>query len=209
MTTDSAILGVEAMIACPECDLLHRRRALPEGGSACCRRCGARLYTLRRNSLNRSLALTLTGAILFLISFSFPFLAIKAEGLMEETTLLSGVNTLYLQGWPALAALVGFTTVMVPIFQLASLLYVLVPLKLGRRPRFLASVFRLARTLHPWQMLEVFLIGILVAMVKLTKMATIVPGVAVFAFAALILVLAAIGTTLEPQLIWERLEVKH
>ena len=150
--------------------------------------------------------MTLTGVILFAISFTFPFLAIKAEGAFEETTLISGVQTLYLQGWPALAALVGFTTVLVPLLQLGSLLYVLLSLKWARRPRLLASVFRFAQILHPWQMMEVFMIGILVAMVKLTKMASIVPGVAVFSFAALILVLTAVGTTLEPRMVWERLE---
>lgn len=200
-------MSVDLLIVCPECDLLHRRRPLSEGGRAYCRRCGALLYTNRRNSLNRSLALTIGGAILFAISFTFPFLEIKAEGIVEETTLLSGVNTLYLQGWPILSALVGFTTVMVPFFQLASLLYVLVPIRFGRRPWMLAEVFRFAQILHPWQMMEVFMIGILVAMVKLSKMAAIVPGTAVFSFAALILVLAGIGVTLEPSLIWERLEV--
>ena len=201
-------MSAESLIACHECDLLHRTGPLPEGASARCRRCGAVLYTNRRDSLDRTLALAITGLILFVVSNTFPFLAMKAEGMIQETTLISGVQALYQQGWPALAALVWVTTVLVPLVQITCLLYILLPLKLRRRPWMLARVFRFMRAVQPWQMMEVFMVGILVAMVKLAKMATIIPGVSVFSFAALIIVLVAAATTLEPRLVWDRLEAQ-
>jgi paraquat-inducible protein A len=84
------------------------------------------------------------------------------------------------------------------------MIYVLLPLTVNRQAPMSMRVFRWVRTLQPWSMLEVFLMGILVSIVKLAKMAKIVPGVAVFAFLALILVMAASATTLDPHVVWER-----
>ena len=77
-----------------------------------------------------------------------------------------------------IAILVFFTTVLVPLIQMLCLLYILVPLKFGRIPRHLPQVFRFVRGLQPWSMMEVFMAGILVSIVKLAKMAKIIPGIA-------------------------------
>jgi paraquat-inducible protein A len=191
-------------MACHECDLLQHIPALPENGAAICQRCGATLVRSRPNSLERTLALTVAGLALFLLANTFPFLSFKIEAQVRETTLVTGIVTLYQQGLPELAVVVMLTTVIVPFIQLTGMIYVLLPLTVNRQAPMSMRVFRWVRTLQPWSMLEVFLMGILVSIVKLAKMAKIVPGVAVFAFLALILVMAASATTLDPHEVWQR-----
>ncbi len=82
----------------------------------------------------------------------------------------------------------------------------LLPLKLGRVPWQLARVFRLLRHIEPWSMMEIFLIGILVSLVKLADMANIIPGLALWSFGVLILVLAAANAALDPRIVWDRVE---
>jgi len=195
----------KSLIACHECDLLHRVQPLPDGGAARCVRCGALLYYQKKDSLDRTLALTIAGLVLFIVANTFPFLAMKSKGLVRETTLITGVKGLYLQGMEALALLVLLTTILVPLVQIAGMLYVLVPLKGNRVPRNLALVFRFIRSLQPWAMMEVFMIGILVSMVKLGKMANIVPGLALFSFVVMIFVLAGSAASLDPRIVWDRL----
>ncbi len=105
-----------------------------------------------------------------------------------------------------MATLVLLTVVVVPAVHLLSMLYILVPLQADRVPRYLAHVFRLTIFLKPWGMMEVFMLGILVSVVKLVKMATIIPGVALFTFLALIFVQAAMTVTLDDHLIWQRID---
>ena len=102
------------------------------------------------------------------------------------------------------AILVMLTTVLVPLAQLLGMLYVLLPLKFDVLPPKLMLVFRFVRSLQPWSMMEVFMLGILVSIVKLAKMANIVPGIAVFSLLALIFVLAAATASLDPHIVWER-----
>ena len=193
------------LIACHECDLLHQVQPLPDGGAARCVRCDALLYYQKKDSLDRTLSLTIAGLVLFIVANTFPFLAMKSGGLVRETTLITGVKGLYLQGMEALALLVFLTTILVPLVQIAGMLYVLVPLKVSRVPRNLALVFRFIRSLQPWAMMEVFMIGILVSMVKLGKMAKIVPGLALFSFVVMIFVLAGSAASLDPRIVWDRL----
>ena len=196
------------LIACHECDLVHKITPVPKGSVARCVRCGAVLFRARPDSVDRTLAFTLAGLVLFVVACSFPFLAMKNAGIVQETALLTGVYNLYEQEMPGLATLVFLTCVLVPLVQMLILLYIMIPLKQNRPARYAIPVFRIFLHLQPWGMMEVFLLGILVALVKLGKMATIVPGLAVIAFGILIFVLAAAFSALDPHLVWERLERK-
>ena len=200
---------MDSMIACHECDLIHRIQPLTKGAVAKCSRCGAALYRHKRNSLERTLALTLAGMVLFVLANSFPFLSMKIGAQVQESTLFTGIRELWGQGMYRIAVLVLLTTIVVPLLQLSGLLYVLLPIKLNRNPRMLVPVFRFVQKLQPWSMMEVFMLGILVSIVKLAGMAAVIPGISLFAFLALIFVLAASSASLDPHLVWERVEVKR
>jgi paraquat-inducible protein A len=196
------------LIACHECDLLHRIPVQQGSGVARCRRCNALLHRSVRNSLDRTLALTFAGMILFIVANSFPFLAFKLQGQETQTTLISGVQDLYDQGMWEIAILVLLTTIIVPLIQLLIHIYVLLPLKFNRTPWKMAAIFRISSGLGAWSMMEVFLIGIIVSVVKLVGMAQIIPGLALWSFALLIVILAAASVNLDPQIVWKRVEYR-
>jgi len=129
------------------------------------------------------------------------------KGNITTTNVMTGIVDLYNQGKSEIAALVLLTIVVAPAAQIALLLYVLIPLRQGRIPWRLPRAFRLLRHAQSWSMMEVFLIGILVGITKLMGMATVVPGLAIWAFALLMLVLAGAVASFDPDSLWERVEV--
>jgi paraquat-inducible protein A len=202
---DAAPAVAGTIIACHECGTVQRMRTLPEGGAARCGRCGAMLYRQRRDSIETALQLTLAALILFVVANTFPFLTFELEGRADTSTLLSGAWSLYEQGmWP-LALLVLLTATVVPLVWLLSAVYVLLPLRLGRLPWRIAEVFRFTELLRPWAMMEVYLLGVIVAYVKLSDLARLELGIALFAFVGLIVVMIAAEAALEPHEIWGRL----
>ncbi|NKB80537.1 MAG: paraquat-inducible protein A [Nitrospirales bacterium] len=198
---------LEALIACHNCDLLHQRRFLQHGEWASCTRCGACLYQHKQDSLNRTLSLTLSSFILIIGANVFPFMTFKLQGRVQEALLLTGVQELYLQEMGVLAILVLAVGVLFPLLKIFGILYVLLPLKLGRRSWKAIPVFRFVETLHPWAMMEVYLLGVIVAYVKLVDFATIVLGSSLYAFVGLILTMAAADAFMDSESIWDELEV--
>jgi paraquat-inducible protein A len=197
---------LSSIIACHECDLIHHIKPLPAKGTAHCIRCGAVLYKHKPNSLDRTLAFAMAGLILFILANSFPFLGLKIGAQFRETNLITGIYELYVQGMQVIAILVLITTVLVPFTQMMCLFYILLPLKFGRLPKRLPLVFRFLQSIQPWGMMEVFMVGILVSVVKLAKMAKIIPGISLYSFLALIFVLTAMTVSLDAHLIWEKWE---
>lgn len=193
-------------IACHECDLVHRLPEVPAGSAARCRRCEALLYRPAADSLNRTLALTIAGIVLFIIANTFPFIGFEIQAQARETTLATGIYELYRQDMWLIATLVLITVVVIPLINLCSLLYILLPLQLNRVPKFLAPALRLYIVLKPWGMMEIFMLGILVSGFKLIKMASLIPGLSLFAFAVLIFVLSTIISTLDEHIIWEKID---
>jgi paraquat-inducible protein A len=193
-----------SLVACHECDLLQHIPRQRQGGKAYCRRCNAVLHRSVRDSLNRTLALTFAGLVLFIVANSYPFLSFKMQGQVTQTTLATGVIDLYRQGMWEISLLVLLTSMLVPLLQLLLLIYVLLPLKFNRTPWKLPAVFRVLQSLGPWGMMEVFMLGILVAVVKLVDMAQIIPGLALWSFALLIFMLAGAAAALDPEIVWER-----
>jgi paraquat-inducible protein A len=194
-----------ALAACHDCDWLHEIGAVPDGANARCVRCGAVLHRRRDQGIERTLALALAAAVLFAVANAFPFLSFDMKGQVTETTLATGVKDLFAAGTWEIAILVALTTLVAPLLQITLLLYVLLPVHLGRVPWQMAPAFRLLRRVQPWSMMEVFLIGIAVAVTKLVGMAQVLPGPSLFAFAALIFVLAGAMSSLDPEAVWERL----
>ena len=193
-------------IACHECDLIHDIPSMPNRAAAVCVRCGCVLFRAKTDSIDRTLAWTFAGLVLYAVAVSFPFLAMKNGPIANETGLLTGIEFLYRQGIIPLAALVLLTCVLIPLIQMLGLLYIFIPLKLNFRVKYAIPVFRLFKHIKPWSMMEIYMLGILVSIVKLGKMATIVPGLAVIAFGILIFVLNFALSAVDEHMVWEKLE---
>jgi paraquat-inducible protein A len=193
------------LIACHECDLLNSVPDVPAGATARCVRCGAVLYIRKKNSIERTLALAIAGLVLFLQANAYPVLMIRSEGVLLKTTLFQGIKALYAQNMWGVAALVFFTCILIPFIQLAGLMYILLPIRMHLPVWKAPAVFRYLRKLQPWGMMEVFMLGILVSIVKLSDMAVVIPGFSLYAFGALAFVLTAAVSSLDPHLIWEKI----
>lgn len=138
------------------------------------------------------LPLTVACLILFAIANLFPIVQIELRGAMSQTTLFGAVTALAAEGRALVALLVLATTIVFPLLQLSALLYLLVPTHNNRLPTGFDWLVRSIQSLRPWGMIEVFLLGVLVAIVKLASMAAVVPGIALWAFVALTFLLAGV-----------------
>jgi paraquat-inducible protein A len=194
------------LYACHECDLLNRIPPLAADQTARCTRCNAVLYRNPSECLERTLALALAALALYLVAVNFPFLSFGRGANVVQTSLLTGVADLYRQGLVLLAVVVLVTSVIAPAMVITCYLYLLVPVKHGRVPAHVRAAYRLLRAITPWNMIEVFLLGILVALVKLAGMAEVIPGIAVWSFAGLIVTLAWAAGTFEPEVYWHEVE---
>lgn len=156
--------------------------------------------------LDKALAFSSAGLILFIIANVFPFMSLNANGQIQEATLISGSLELYRADQLLLAFIVLLTTIVFPLFDLIGTLFVLWPLKFKKSFSSSVIVYRYLRTLRPWGMLEIFMLGVLVALVKLGDVATVIPGIALYSFTLLIFTLAAASYVTDPEDIWEKLE---
>ena len=193
------------LIACHECDLLQWETALADSDTARCQRCGATLYRSLPATFDRALALTLAAAVLFAVANCFPVIGLWVNGTLVETTLFGAAASLYADGiWP-LAGLVFVTTILMPSLNIAAVIYLLLPLQLGGFPQKPEMVLRVVRHIAPWGMIEVLMLGLLVALVKLQHIASVVPGVSIWAFGAVMALLAAAAVTFNPRDSWARI----
>lgn len=193
------------LVACPSCDLLHRREAGAQGAMARCVRCATLLYRSPKVSLDRPLGIAMSGLFLLLLANVYPFLTLGMQGRVQETVLVSGMLTLFHAGYPMLAALVLVTGLACPALYLGGMVAVLLSLRLGRHPPGLAWIYRQVRVLEPWAMVEIFLLGILVALVKLNAMASLDPGLAFYAFLGVMFTLPAVSAGSDPERIWNQI----
>lgn len=191
-----------AFVACPECDLLQHEVILPPRGVALCRRCGAELYHNTPSGLDKTLAFTICGLMLYCIANLFPLVGLELNGTQNATTLYGAVLAIYDQKLEPVAVLVFVTAILVPGLELLCMMYLLVPLRLGKMAYGFKLVFRLIQAIHPWGMVEVFMLGILVSVVKLSNFATVVPGIALWSFAGLMLMIAAVAQSFNPRDLW-------
>lgn len=203
-TTKSGRDGLQGggWIACHECDLLHSIRPVPGGGKAYCTRCGATLYRNIPNSLERALALNLGALLLFIMANAFPFISLKASGRIEVNVFVSGALALYRQGMGELGLLVFLTSFFFPLLIIAGMLHILIPLRLGHRPWQMSRVYRMVRFLMPWNLIAVFMLGVLISIVKLLDLASVIPGVSLYAYVGLMVLTAAAQANLDPSVIW-------
>ena len=193
------------LVSCPECDLLQRETPLPRGGIARCRRCGAELYRSHPDSLERTLAITLAALVLFAIANAYPIVGLEVQGNRTAATLFGAVRALWGQGAEAVAGLVFVTTIVVPLLEMSITLLILVPLRLGGAAPATGLLLRIVQAVRPWGMVEVFILGVLVSLVKLAHQATVIPGIALWSFAGLMLLFAAAAASFDPREVWKRL----
>jgi paraquat-inducible protein A len=197
---------MSSVIVCPACDLAHRRAPPPVKGRTQCVRCRAPLQRSEHAVIDTAIALAFCALVLLLLSNAYPLVAMHVNGHTRETTLIGAALGLYAQGYDSISALVLFTTVIAPLLQILSLLYVLIPLWRNRRALGQNIVLRMLTLVRPWSFMEVFMLGALVALVRLAKFAHIVPGVSLWCCVLLMICLSELTSLTSAEQLWRWVE---
>jgi paraquat-inducible protein A len=195
-----------ALRACPDCGLVQLVPALSAGASASCERCDATLRRNHRDPMTAALALCLSALVLFAIAASAPLLQVSSGGQIHVANLFSGPVGLEEDGMWELAAVVLLATVGAPLAKLSCTLYVLLALRLPHPPRHIRTVFAWAMRLSRWSMIEIYLLGVFVAYVKLGALVRIEVGGALYALGLLLLTMVAADAMLDRAAVWEEME---
>ncbi|TDR79901.1 paraquat-inducible protein A [Paludibacterium purpuratum] len=190
------------VVVCHDCDLVQRCDRLAIGQRAQCVRCGAMLHRGAGMGLQARCALVLAGLLVFCLANGFPLVSMSAQGSRTATTLFGAALALWRQDMQPVAVLVVGTAMLIPLLELLVLGYLMFPLLWDRVPLGFDRILRLLHYLQPWGMAEVFLMGVLVALVKLAHLADIVIGAGLWAFGALILLLALNASQFDSRELW-------
>jgi len=191
---------------CRDCGQFQIVPALAPGMRASCLRCDGVLRQTRVDPFGLPMALNLAALMLFFLGSAMTLLSVGTAGQFHVATLFSGPESLQASGLWELAILVMVTTVAIPLGRVLCTLTVLFGLRLASPPRMLRMVFAWAEHLRPWSMVEIYLLGVFVAYVKLGSMVQIELGVALYALAGLMVVMVAGDVFLDDQAVWEEIE---
>jgi paraquat-inducible protein A len=191
-------------LACPDCDLLQHIPPLGPGVKAACARCGHTLAKQPTGTQDLPLALTIATVIALIIAFTLPLMELQVVGRFASTTIPGAAFQMWLQGQLAVSVLVLFCAVIAPA---GYVLFILILLLAARRtpvPHWTAEMLRWVGHLQVWSMLEVVMLGVLVALTKIAQLAKVDPGIGMYAFGATIVLIPAIMTNIDKREIWRR-----
>jgi len=197
------------LVICHECDALQNVSKLNFNNVASCICCGSVLFKNHKNAIEKPLALIIASMMLFIVANFYPLMTLTIIGIEQETTLTGAALVFLEQGSPELAAAVWIPSVFIPGCIIFGLFYILFSIYYSLDWPFRKTILIWVSRLLPWGMMDVFLLGILVALVKLAMLADILLGTGFFAFIALIFVYAAACSSLELRALWERLDKQH
>ena len=190
------------LLACPECDLLQSDSAMPRPRKALCARCGAILYQRHDHGLERTAALTVAALVLLTIANAFPIVSLELQGERTDATLFGAVGTLWSQNMQLVALLVAFTAIAMPLIEVATLAWLLFPLRYGRKAPYFGDAYATLQFAQRLSLVDVFVLGALVSYVKLDHLAEVQAGAGLWAFAGLMLVMATIESNFDPRDLW-------
>lgn len=199
---DAGMRIFPALLVCACCDSVYHRPMLAADENARCGRCLAVLVRGSALSVDGWFALTLAGAIMFIMANVSPVVHVGLKGLQGEATLWQAAAALSHGPWAPIAVPAAFCMVIAPMLQIALLGWILAYARHGRRAPGFIPAMRVLIALRPWSMVEVALLGILVSMIKLSGLAQAVPGVGLWATAGLAALLTLI-THRELQGLWQ------
>jgi len=197
---------VSSLIVCHACDLAQRIDRVLVPARVRCVRCRAELYRTTAGGIDTAIALAASALVLFILANAYPLVAIEMNGTTRAATFLGAALGLYRQGYASIAALVIFTTVLVPLAEILIFLYVLVPLRGMRRAPGQNELLRALAPLRAWGLPEVFMLGALVALVKLGVTVDVIPRIALLAYGLLMLTLAALAGATPTENFWRWVE---
>jgi paraquat-inducible protein A len=191
---------------CPGCDLLVHNIQPPPDHTVLCPRCRHRLHRRHPNSVQRTLALAATGLLLYLPANFYPLLTFDLLGTDTSSSLVSSTLSILEQGQHIVGLTVLLTGFVFPLLTLSLLFWVSAGLLLDWKARWMPGFLRCYQHLTEWAMLDVYLIGVFVTIVKMSHTAEIQFNVGFFCFIALVMSTVAAQASIDKGLFWQQLE---
>ena len=198
--------AAESVLSCDTCGLTQRVDPLAPGMSAECIRCGATVATRPWGGADLTLALTIAALVLYIPANIYPILSMNLYGSYNENTVWDGVVSLMQHNEYFVAAIVFLASIVIPLLKLLGLLFLVASVKWGkgRRLRARTHIYKFIDAIGPWAMLDVFLLAVLVALVKLGDLARVIPGPGLVAFTCVVVLTMLASQSFDPKLIWNR-----
>jgi paraquat-inducible protein A len=199
-------MASEDVISCETCGLVQRMAPVQPGTAVECIRCESVIVERSRGSLELTAALSLAALILYVPANIYPILKMNLRGMYTESTVWDGVVSLANTNQWLVAAVVFLASMVIPVLKLGGLFFLVASskLRMGRRLRSRTRIYRFIERVGPWAMLDVFLLAVLVALVKLGTWATVLPGPGLLAFAAVVVLTMLASASFDPRLIWQK-----
>jgi paraquat-inducible protein A len=196
---------MESFIVCKTCGLLQRIAALQLGTVAECCRCGSTVSRYNSDSLGRTAAFSLAALIFYVPANVYPILSMDFYGAYSENTVWEGCVKLFESGQWLVAVIVFFASILIPLVKLLGLFSLVVTTKFkpARLRQERTWIHKIIEAIGPWAMLDVFLVAVLVALVKLGLLATVLPGPGLVMFTAVVVLTILASASFDPKLIWD------
>lgn len=193
------------LVSCHSCHLLCRAPSPKDTREALCPRCGAALHQRKPNSIARTWALVLAACIFYIPANVLPITMTTSMGKVQADTIMSGVIYFMVSGSWAIALVIFIASIIVPLLKILALSYLLISVqrKSDWRPHDRTRLYRITEAVGRWSMLDIFVITILVALVRLGSLAAIEAGPAALFFAAVVVSTMFAAMSFDPRLIWD------
>jgi len=193
---------MDTLAACETCGLVQTVGRMPPGTVANCARCDSKLFHRRPNSRWQTFALALAALILYFPSNYYPLVAANYMGNHAKLRIFDGIHALFSQRQYFIGSLVFCTSILTPILKILGLLFITLTLNWQKWRRGRSWIYKVIRIIDPWNMLEVYLLAIMVSMVELGEIATVHPAAGVFSFAAVVVLTLLATLSFDPRLLW-------
>lgn len=198
-------------ISCRSCHLVCRPPADGAADKICCPRCGVALHHRKPGSIHRTWALVIAAYIFYIPANVLPITHVISFGKAQSDTIMSGVIYFVTTGmWP-IALVIFIASIVVPLFKLIVLTGLLVSVhqRSAWRPRLRTQLYRITETVGRWSMLDIFVVTVLVALVRLGNIASVTAGPAAVYFAAVVVLTMLAASSFDPRLIWDSMEIPY
>lgn len=197
------LIAEEELASCPVCALWQRPGKLSVGEAAVCPRCGAEVLRRKKNSIARTRAFSLTGLLFYGPANYFALVRVDYYGIVMKVTLWSSVKSLFQEGQWLVGALVMTTSIITPFVKLLGLFVISVLAGTGRWQRTRMRLYQVIDYVNPWNMLEVFMVALVVGIVKFGKLADIRPGLGAWCFGGMVAMTILAAQVFDPRTIWD------
>jgi len=197
-----------ALTACPNCDLLLREKLIYKGKKLTCPRCGSELWGSQVGNLNTCLMYALSGLILFFPAISLPIMTFEFAGQADSNTMIQGVMALYDQNYYWLAFMVFACSIFVPLLQLLLIIFVISCTTFGWFLGAVATALKIQHFINEWELLEVYMLAILVGYIKMMALGSLEGGLGLYAFVGLLLCTRVANIGFAPSHVWQLLRFR-